>query len=62
MLFLNEYICFLSNQFGFCSNMSTINHLFKTSHFICSNLDKKFRVLGIFQDFTKAFDSINHDI
>lgn len=62
MSFLNKYICFLSNQFGFRSNMSTINHLIKTFHFIRSNLDKKLRVLDIFQDFTNAFDSINHNI
>jgi len=32
------------------------------SHFIHNNLDKKLKVLGIFLDFKKAFDSVNHDL
>jgi hypothetical protein len=42
--------------------MSTADPLVKTSHIIHDNLDKKFKVLGIFLDFKKAFDSVNHEL
>jgi len=41
--------------------VSTIYPLTQISYFIHCNLDSKFRVLGIFLDFKKAFDSVNHD-
>jgi len=56
MHFFNKHT-FLNNcyQFGLRLNMSNIDLLVKKSHFIYNNLDNKFKVLGIFLDFKKAF-------
>lgn len=62
MQFLNKHNFFNNNQFGFRTNMSTTDPLVKTSHFIHHNLDSKFKVLGIFLDFKKAFDSVDHKV
>jgi len=40
--FLNKQNFFSSNQYGFCSNKSTIDPLTKTSHYIHNNLNNKF--------------------
>jgi retron-type reverse transcriptase len=53
---------FSPNQYGFRPNMSTVDPLVKISHIIHDNLDKKFKVLSIFLDFKKAFDSVNHEL
>lgn len=44
MSFLNKHNFFSSYQFGFRSNMSTVDPLTKTSHFIHNNLDNKFKI------------------
>jgi retron-type reverse transcriptase len=62
MYFLNKHSFFSPNQYGFRPNMSTVDPLVKTSHFIHYNLNKKIKVLGIFLDFKKAFDSVNHEL
>lgn len=36
--------------------------LFQVDNFIRKNIDKKFKVLGIFLDVQKAFGYVNHDI
>jgi hypothetical protein len=60
--FLNKHSFFSPNQYGFRPNMSTMDPLIETSHIIHDNLDKKFKVLGIFLDFKKTFDSVNHEL
>jgi hypothetical protein len=60
MSFLDKHNFF--HQFGFCSNMSTIDFLTKSSNFIHSNLDKKLKILGIFLDLKKDFDCVNHTL
>lgn len=62
MFFLNKHTFFSSNQFGFRFNMSAINTFTKTSHFIYNNVGNKFKVLRIFLDFKKAFDSVGSSI
>lgn len=62
MVFLNKHSFFSPNQCGFRPNMSTVDPLVKTSVFIYNNLEKKFKVLGIFLDLKKAFDSVNHEL
>ncbi|KAL4136144.1 hypothetical protein QTP88_007708 [Uroleucon formosanum] len=61
-LFNNCLILRFFGKKGFRSNMSTTNPLSKTSNFIHNNLDKKIKVPGIFLDFKKAFDSVNHNL
>jgi hypothetical protein len=60
--FLNKHTFFSPNQYGFHPNMSTTDSLVKTSHSLHDNLDKKFKIFGIFLDFKKAFDSVNHEL
>ena len=50
------------NQFGFRKNHSTNLALIEVIDACYSNLDKKNKVLGIFFDLQKAFDSVSHDI
>jgi len=42
--------------------MSTNDALFEVDSFIRKNIDKNYKVLGIFLDVHKAFDCVNHDI
>ena len=49
-------------QFGFRNGLSTFDALKTFSEDIYSNLNKKHSVLSIYIDFTKAFDTVKHDI
>lgn len=49
-------------QFGFRKHRSTEHALLVQNDFILNNLERKLLTLGIFVDFTKAFDHINHEI
>jgi len=42
--------------------MLTNDALFEVDSFIRKNIDKNYKVLGIFLDVHKAFDCVNHDI
>jgi len=50
------------DQFGFRNNLSTDNASYTLLHKILTALDNKHVVGGIFCDFTKAFDCVNHKI
>ena len=50
------------NQFGFTHNLSTYMALLKLTDTISKELNNKQYSIGIFLDFSKAFDTINHDI
>ena len=50
------------NQFGFRRALSTFDALRTFSEEIYASLDKKHSLLSIFIDFTKAFDTVKHDI
>ena len=60
--FLNTHNIFTNSQFGFRQKHSTIhallNFIDKTAHAI----DNHSHLIGIFLDFSKAFDTINHNI
>jgi len=60
--FLNEHKFFNENQFGFRNNLSTNDALYCATKFIYDNLDLKKHVVGIFLDFKKAFDSVDHKL
>lgn len=60
--FLNRHAVISTSQYGFRKHMSTQHALLDQKEFILQNLEEKKVVLGIFVDFTKAFDYINHAI
>jgi len=60
--FLNELKFFNDNQFGFRNNLSTNDALYSATKFIYDNLDLKKRVVGIFLDLKRAFDSVDHNL
>lgn len=51
-----------TNQHGFVENKSTLTNLLIYSEFISSALNSGTQVDSIYLDFSKAFDSVNHDI
>lgn len=54
---------FLSkNQYGFRPNRSTEDALNTVTEFISNALDKGDKVLAIFLDLAKAFDTVDHSI
>ena len=56
----NHIICFL--QFGFRQNFSTVHVIISLTENIRKNLDEANIGCGIFVDFQKAFDTVEHDI
>lgn len=48
-------------QCGFCKYKSTETALLSIKEYILDNIENKIYTLGIFLDFRKAFDSIQHD-
>lgn len=60
--FLNTKSFFSRKQFGLRTGMSTNDALFEVDSFVRKNIDKYYKVLGIFLDVHKAFDCVNHDI
>jgi len=60
--FLNLNKFFAPNQYGFLKGKSTSDALCLFSNFVHDNLDKNEKVIGIFLDVKKAFDSVNHNI
>ena len=60
--FLEKYELLYSLQFGFRSKYSTSHALIHMTEAIRSALDSGFVTCGIFVDFQKAFDTVNHEI
>ena len=60
--FLEKYNILTPYQYGFRKNRSTIQAVLNQLEFIYKNLDQKKTVISIFMDFSKAFDSIDHEI
>ena len=60
--FHEKYNCFHDLQFGFRSKHSTVHALISITESIRSALDESKYVCGIFVDFQKAFDTVNHKI
>jgi retron-type reverse transcriptase len=50
------------HQYGFRQSHSTDHALITVTDNILSALNAKEHVIGLFMDFKKAFDTINHDI
>ena len=60
--FLNKYKIIYNYQFGFRDKHSTYLALITLTDKISEALDAGKNVIGIFLDFSKAFDTINHEI
>jgi retron-type reverse transcriptase len=60
--FLIKNNFFPKNQYGFQSGKSTLDALVQADKYIRENLDKNNKVMGIFLDLKKTFDSVNHSI
>lgn len=60
--FIESNNLFSKNQFAFRTNACTENALCRVTEAIVSNLDRGSRVLGIFLDLAKAFDTVAHHI
>ena len=60
--FLNKYNCLYKKQFGFQNSHSTNHVLITTTETIGEALDRDEYSCGVFLDFQKAFDTVNHNI
>ena len=60
--FLEKYDCIYNLQFGFRKKHSTNHALISITEQIREALDNRKSAVGIFVDFQKAFDTVNHDI
>ena len=60
--FLNLHNVFTNSQFGFRQKHSTIHALLKFIDHAAHTIDNHSHLIGIFLDFSKAFDTINHEI
>ena len=60
--FIDRFVILYSYQFGFRQLYSTTLALIEFSDTVHRLLDEKNYVIGIFADFTKAFDTVDHDI
>lgn len=60
--YLIKFNILTSTQYGFLPNLSTEHAIYNALSFISDCVDKKEKVAGIFFDFSRAFDTINHDL
>ena len=60
--FLNTHNVFTNSQFGFRQKHSTVHALLNFVNKVAHSIDNHSHLIGIFLDFSKAFDTINHDI
>ena len=59
--FIDKNQLIYERQFGFRTKHSTNHALISTTESIKSQIDKGNYVAGVFIDFQKAFDTVNHD-
>jgi hypothetical protein len=62
MSFFDKNLFFFNKQFGFLKGKSTSNAHFFLNKYVHKDLDQNNKVLGIFQDIKKVFDSVNHQL
>ena len=60
--FMNENNILNSNQFGFQKGKSTEDALVEFSKRLYNEIDTSNNILSIFIDFSKAFDTVPHDL
>ena len=60
--YFEEHKIINDSQFGFRSSHSTSHALINATENLYKSLDNDLHTLGIFIDFSKAFDTVNHSI
>ena len=60
--FLEEHKFFVNEQFGFRKSHSSYMALMTLMDKLIESLDKREYIMGIFLDFSKAFDTVDHEI
>ena len=60
--FLNEFDIIVKYQFGFRKGFSTYLALTVLRHKLAKSMENGDYVVGVFLDFSKAFDMVNHKI
>ena len=60
--FLTKHNILSNTQFGFRRKHSTIHALLSFLEKAAHSIDNHSHMIGIFLDYSKAFDTINHDI
>ena len=60
--FLEKYSCLYKKQFGFKNSLSTNHALISITEKIRKSLDSNEYSCGVFLDFQKTFDTVNHEI
>ena len=60
--FLEKYNCLYKKQFGFRNSHSANYALISITEKIRESLDNNEYLCGVFLDFQKAFDTVNHNI
>lgn len=60
--YIKKFHILTNTQYGFLPNSSTEHAIYNALSFISDCIDKKEKVAGIFFDFTRAFDTINHNL
>jgi retron-type reverse transcriptase len=56
----NDFPGFSENQFGFRPGLGTDEALYSTKQFIYNEIDNGSKVIAIFLDLAKIFDTVNH--
>ena len=60
--FFDKNNLFNNSQYGFRKKHSTVHALINAAENVYESIDKKHHTLGIFIDFSRAFDTVRHDI
>jgi len=61
-LYLENNHLLSNNQHGFRNNRNTVHAITSVTDYIITNLDSKSKVISIYLDLCKAFDTISHEI
>jgi len=62
MSFFDLYSILSRNQFGFRKGLSTVDAVIDYSEYICNAIEERNHVIGVFIDYSKAFDTVNHTL